>query len=370
VAASDYLEGVPDSIGIRGQSLKVVPFALSKIEDDFLALDVKRSPSEVIKTVELSLLRLNSIALADFGENITRIFNPVSSLIYFPFCIVEDYAGAGFRRYVLDGLTGRILFSKDSENEKNNLGRNDSSQTFSTFSGSSLLSIDILESQMESFKADLPETGIRSTTAAINSISAEPYVHFGEVQVVFHRCAVCGDDLPPEQSCIYICKNCNEMTCLDRQLRSNPEIVVAENNNPGVLFFPFWQYQTNVGKIFGSLNELEGILIPAFKIANFEALYRLSRRTSTASGSFDFVPVEVFDNRFKAVDVLPSEGIALANVVFYRFSLAKANKIPKEQLSIDLNNVKLCYIPFELENYFFVDSVIKSITFEKNLAGR
>jgi hypothetical protein len=76
------------------------------------------------------------------------------------------------------------------------------------------------------------------------------------------------------------------------------------------------------------------------------------------------------DGRFKAVDVLPSQAVVLANVVFYRYALEKNNSIPKEQLAIDLNSAQLCYIPFEPENYFFTDSVLKSITFEKSLAGR
>lgn len=361
VAGADFFEGVPDSIGIRGQSLNVVPFASSKIEDDALALDIRRAPDEVIKTVELSLSKLNMIELADFGQNITRIFNPTSSLIYFPFCIVEDYAGAGFRRYVLDGLTGRILFSKDSENEHENFLREESSGS----SFESFLTTPIFETDSQLYETDIPDSGIRSDTEIEN---AEPYVHFGEVKVLFHRCRECGEDLPPEPSCIYICSNCLEMTCLDKQLQTIPEISAAETASQLAAFYPFWQFKNNSGKIFGSINELENILIPAFKISNFEALYRLSRRTSTASGNFDFNPIEVLDERFRAVDVLPSAAVALANVVFYRYVLEKTSKIPKEHLAIDLNSARLCYIPFELENYFFVDSTLKSITFEKSLA--
>src|SRR3990172_9311849 len=99
VGAAVQLDGVPDSIGIRGQSLKMAPFKASEVDEGFDILEVCRSPQEVLKTVELSVSRMNTIDLAEFGENFTKIYNPETSLIFFPYCIAENYEGEGYRRY-------------------------------------------------------------------------------------------------------------------------------------------------------------------------------------------------------------------------------------------------------------------------------
>jgi len=342
VAASNQIKGVPDSIGVRGQSLTVVPFASSKIDEGFDLLVVRRSPEEVVKTIELAVSRMNTIELAEIGENFTKIFNPVTSLIFFPFCIAEDYGGDGYRRHVLDGLTGRILSTQDSEQGETGP-----------------------ESEPD---FEIPDEGIRFALEDTAGELGFPDAKFGAVQVSFHRCSVCGVDLPARQSCIYICNNCHELTSLDKQLQIKPEILAPETPEKDSFFFPFWSYQTNPGKHFGSLNELDRILVPAFKIPNFEALYRLTCRASTAAIKLDFQAIECLDDRYAPVDIFPSMGIALANVVHSRYALEKANRLPAQELQLCTEDVALCFIPFKLEDYFYVDSVLKSVTFEKSIA--
>ncbi len=343
VAASIHLEGVPDSIGIRGQSLKMAPFKSSGVDDGFDILEVRRSPEEVLKTIELSVSRLNTIDLAEFGENLTKLYNPVTSLMFFPYCIVENYEGEGYRRYVLDGLTGRIVSTHDSLNDEAiSEAEQDSSDSF------------------EGIRIELPDNA--------EDVGRLP-IKFGAVEVKFHRCGVCGVDLPARASCIYICSNCHEMTCLDKHIATMPKILVAEPDDSDSLFFPFWSFQTNRGKHFGSLNETNRILIPAFDIPNFEALYRLSCRVTTAGPKLNFEPIENLDERFAPVDIFPTTGMALAKVVFYRYELEKTNRLHELDLEVSPQDLSLCFIPFKPENYFFVDSVLNSISFEKKLVN-
>ncbi len=369
VAASTRLDGVPDSIGVRGQSLKVIPFASSKIEEGFDTLEVRRSAEEVVTTIELSVSRMSTIELAEFGENLTKIFNPVASLIFFPICIAEDYAGVGHRRYVLDGLSGRILSACDSEQGINN-PENEEARPIKMFNLYHQPDEEFNDEQSLLFAdLDLPEAGIRFDNLEGEVDKNAAPVEFGAVQVCFHRCHVCGADLPARQSCIYICHNCHELTSLDKHLPVKPDVLVTETSEKNVQFFPFWSYRTSPGKLFGSLKELNRVMVPAFKIPNFEALYRLTCRVSTASTKLDFAPVECLDERFAPVDVWPSLGIILASVANSRYALEKTKRLPAQELPLSREDVVLCFIPFKLENYFYVDSVLNSVTFEKTLAA-
>jgi len=58
--------------------------------------------------VKLAVAALSSISPADFGRNLTRLFNPSWSLVYFPYIIVDEY-GDAYRRFVVDGLVGRVI---------------------------------------------------------------------------------------------------------------------------------------------------------------------------------------------------------------------------------------------------------------------
>ncbi len=57
----------------------------------------------------------------------------------------------------------------------------------------------------------------------------------------------------------------------------------------------------------------------------------------------------------------------LANVVYYRQWLDKFGKLPSEEISLDLSRIRLCFLPFKVQNYFYVDSVLEGITFEKSI---
>jgi len=369
VAASSHIDGVPDSLGIRGQSLNVVPLASSKIDEETDLLDVRRSPAEVVKTIELSVSRMNTIQLADFGENLTRIFNPETTLLYFPIIIAEDYAGEGYRRYVLDGLTGKVLSRFDSEEgESETIGKEIVRQQSNVFD----LAVNIFDefdagSALGAQNLDIPENALRLQPNDDSNLSENPQVNFGALKIVFHRCEVCGEDLPPRSSCLYICKNCHELTCLDNKLPVKPRVYAAVDADKSSSYFPFWTFKTNNGRQLGLSKDAADIVVPAFTMPNFEALYRLSRRMSTAIGQMECAEIEVLDNRFAPVDILPTEAMTLANVTAFRYALEKTNKLPKQELNLISDQVTLNYIPFRPEHYFFVDTILNSVTFEKKL---
>ncbi len=343
IAAGVHLDGVPESIGIRGQSLKAVPLKSSRENDEFEILEVRRSQEEVLQSIRLSLGRMNSFELAEFGENLTKLYNPTTSLIFFPFCLVEDYEGEGYRRYVIDGLSGRIVSKFDSLQG----GPHEALQA------------DAIETNDE-FKIEFSENADDAIYSAVK---------FGAVEVQYHRCDVCGVDLPARPSCIYMCSNCHELTCLDKNIQTIPKILAVESKDLEAMYFPFWSYQTDRGRYFGSLHETDRILIPAFNIPNYEAMYRLTCRVTSAASKLDFQPIDDLNELFASVDIFPSAGTALANVVFYRHELEKKKRLPAQELKLSSNDLALCFIPFRSENYFFVDSALNGISFEKKLVN-
>lgn len=367
IAASNHIDGVPDSLGVRVQTLRVVPYSDSKTEDEFDYLQVQRAPEEIVKTIELSLKKMNAVQLADFGQNLTKVFNPQTTLLFFPFCIAEDYTGSGYRRYVLDGMTGRILSRIDSEDSAEDSPKPIKRQSNILQLGKNLFeAFDNAASPLAGYDL-VSDVGLRMDSAAASSSSEHPQIKFGAVKIAFHRCSNCGVDLPSRPSCIYICKNCHELTCLDKNISIKPKVFAASQPNPDSKFFPFWIFPTTTGRLLGFLSDNAAIAIPAFKFPNFEALYRLSKRVSTAAENIDKAEIDSLDDRFVPVDILPSEAMALANVVFYRHTLEKTNQLLQKELILLTDKLTLNYIPFKAEHYFFVDSVLNSVTFEKKL---
>ena len=114
VGAGAHIDGIPDSLGFRSETVRVTPFSVENMASDFDALPVTRTWESVEKRVRLAVAALSQIDTPDFGVNITKLFKPSWSLVYFPYLIVEAYSG-GYRRFVLDGLVGRVIKSVEPE---------------------------------------------------------------------------------------------------------------------------------------------------------------------------------------------------------------------------------------------------------------
>ncbi|MFZ5981865.1 MAG: hypothetical protein ACOYVF_14690 [Candidatus Zixiibacteriota bacterium] len=331
VSAGRDFEGIPDTIGLRTEYVRMIPFSAENIQVGYDSLPVIKSIDAVWTEVVSSVMSVGGIAGPDFGTNLTELMHPEYELVYFPYCIVEDYSRGGFNRFIVDGLSGRVV------------------KHLTALTGD--------EQALE------PET---------------TPVEFGKLDIDFHRCYNCGVDLPDEKSIVYICKNCQVLNILENIHIPFDEIAKVDSESKETdLMLPFWSLKTPaalvplVGRLFGGLHRSDRIVVPAFKAANFEALYRLSKRMSAAVGQFKMTQAINFDRRFRPVNLRLSEAVTLANVLIYREQLDKraafTNKV--ERVEFKPTEAGLFFAPFHHENYFYVDSTFNAVTFEKTLVS-
>ncbi len=320
-------QGIPSSLGLRTGYVHVVPYSRENIPDGFDSLPVLTSWSEAVKRTTASAHNVGRIALAEFGRNRTELFRPVGSLIYFPYHVVESYQGGQFLRLVVDGVTGRVV----------------------------------------SHVAEL-SAGEQGPPAEV------PDFEFGQLTVDFHRCSNCGEDLPTEQSYVYICQNCNVLTILESNPLVAPEVDIVQSavgDNDRLL--PFWSFRlggpdaARVQRLMGGIYNSEFFVVPAFRLTNFEAAYRLSKRMSAACARLEMAVVDGPDGRFLPVTVGPSEAIILGQAIIYREEISKDARSEPGDVNLQVQQARLFYAPFHLEQYFYVDSAIGAVTVEKSL---
>ncbi len=327
LTAGSDLEGIPVSIGMRAEYIRVVPFTTDNQQDEFDPLPLTKPWEEVRKTLEKRTNSLGNIVQADFGKNHTELFHPRASLIYFPYFVIESYPGKDFNRFVVDAVTGRVV------------------------------SHITVRPSADSFEYSEP-------------VDYQP----GELQVVPHRCGNCGVNLPEQQSFIYICDNCFQLEVLDEQaeIAGGIQVVKSEKVDDDRLF-PFWSFGLPEEKarqlrpIFGGIFESDRLIVPAFKVQNFDALCRLAKRISAAYPRLEVEPAERFDGRYLPVSVSSGEALLLADLFIRREAYVPGLEYRNEPEAVVPTDIGLFYAPFRAQNYFFVDSVLEAVTFEKTL---
>jgi len=322
-------DGIPGGIGVRTSYLKLVPFSRDNTQDGFDPLPVVKAWTDARDEL---LRRVNGLAQLDeaaFGVNRTELYRPVASLVYFPCVVVESYTGGDFNRYVVDGVTGRLLDH-----------------------------IDRLEYCDEVNPAEPPR------------------MEFGQLDVDFHRCPNCAEDLPPEPSVIYLCNNCHEIVSLEQPAAGVGSIsVAATEGGAGDQLFPFWslqmapEVQGRLQRLFGGLFRSDRLVVPAFRTGNFEAMFRLAKRMSTALPRIDLTPVESFDCRCHPVSLGLAEARLLAGIITYRAELGRLAGTLAQHSDVEVVGADLFFAPFHPESYFYVDSIMGAVTFEKSLVG-
>ncbi len=324
--ALDTASCFPHSLGLRTEYIKMNPFSRDNIDDEFFCLPATKEWSQVINDLDNNVSSVNELSTADFGINKTEIFHPVGSIVYFPYFIVDSPHGGETRQFYVDGVSGRVL----------------------KYSTESLYN--------DSHKSDLPG------------------IEFGELRIEFHRCPNCGIDLPGEQSFVYICNNCQELVLLEKYPFVENQIYSAESiNNPADRMFPFWSMklsgddQGKIRRMFGGIYNSDRLVLPGFKLPNFESMYRLSKRMSAAVAKIDLAAVEKLDRRFMPVNLSLTEALTLAEVMIYRDSVGKGMRHSFGESEFFPTEASLFYAPFHPESYFYVDSVLGAVTFEKNL---
>ncbi|MDH3892899.1 MAG: hypothetical protein OEV49_17695 [candidate division Zixibacteria bacterium] len=320
-------DGMPFAIGVRTSYLKLVPFSRDNTQDGFEPLPVVKPWAEA---AEKLLSRINNLAQLDeaaFGKNRTELFRPVASLVYFPCLVAESYSGGEFSRFVVDAVTGRML---DHVDRSEYTGRSD-------------------------------------------TVDSQP-MEFGRLGVDFHRCSNCGEDLPSSQSILYVCANCHQLISLDHgseRIGSVSMTVPAGARTDGL--FPFWSLavtpdvQARLQRLFGGLFRSERLVLPGFRIDNFEAMFRLTKRMSAALPRIETVPVDSFDQRCQPVTLGLAEARMFAGIITYRAELDRMVGTLAQKGDFEVTSADLLFAPFHPESYFYVDSVMGAVTFEKSL---
>ena len=363
IAAGARMEGVPETIGIRSQTVRVVPFSEGNIEDEFDTLPVLRPWDLVNRTVHKAVSTMSNITPADFGRNITRMFNAHFSVIYFPYIIAECYDDR-YRRFIVDGLSGRVLKSVQPGAQKNK-PRVDNR----------LLYAGVRDDSVEdALSRGVSQHLLEQDDELVSDEVEPPQLEFGQLEVEFHRCHNCGVDLPPELSHVYICGNCQHMQMLHEHGYRLPEIqAVTYQGNFEDRLIPFWwlkmpEIMTGAfANLLGGVDQSERLYIPALRSGNFEAIYRLGKRMSAAHKRMDTGLVDVMDERYMSVRIGLDEAIALAEMIIYRELVDKGYKLPEEDIAIRPEEIGLVFVPFHLENYFYMDSALNAIGLEKTL---
>lgn len=326
VGAGLKIPGVPETIGMRAQYIKMVPFSEENVQDDYDTMPVLRTFEDIQTDVQASVARLGSFSVADFGSNVTELMHPVGSVVYFPYVLVESYQGHHYSRFVVDGVTSRVIEH---------------------------------------------ETVMESESAA--EAPSDPKLQFGMLKVEFHRCRNCGDDLPPVKSFVNICDNCQHVNLNDESKIPVRSVQAAEmpEVKDGRLH-PFWSFRIpdgeypQVRRLFGGLYGADWFTMPAFKMANLESMYRLSQRTSAALPKISLNDIDGTDAKFLPVTVGVDEARMLANVIIFRRLLGTTGGRLREKIDFHPGEARLVFLPFHPEHYFYVDSILHAITFEKS----
>ncbi len=320
ISAGTILPGLPHSLGMRAEYIKLYPLADEEINKKFTYLPISLDWAEVSEILNKSIGMRAALFDANGPGGRDRVFGLKGSIIYFPYFILQMADRDEQSRFVIDALSGRIVHvgspTESDQSADNRLGSEESVTGLAGMSG------------------------------------------FGKLDISLHRCSNCGENLPALASFINICHNCQRVNLVGASDLFSGEVKVAGDGNQDDPLFPFWTIADRTTN--------ETILIPAFEISNFEVMRRLARKVSAVVPEISCVNLTNNNDQLQAVTVDPEKAVQLAEIMRYcqkavsdKPDLASPGKLIPEMMS-------LIYLPFHLRNYFYVDSINGSITFEKS----
>lgn len=329
IAAGPYIEDIPYTIGMRAEYIPLVPFARDRREEDYASLAIDMSREKAEENALHAIHQLGVTFQGDFGKNRTELLHPTYSLVFYPYIQVE-MDSPRFYRFLIDGFTGKVAYFRDTlPNEEDEVAVDD----------------------------DQP-----------------PGIELGELKVSLHRCYNCGEDLPRGRSYVYVCGNCQTVNLIDSRGLDVGEIrwfePPATSSDP---LFPFWSFElseedsADVARMFGGIYKSNRLAIPAFRLPNFEAAYRLTQRMSAAINQIDTELIYTYNDRFRPVTLSPSEALLHAEIMIFRARVGKGQAADINEIDFRPASAQIVYLPFHEEAYFLVDSVMNAVTFEKNL---
>lgn len=325
LTAGINFDGLPDSLGLRSEYIKLFPLSDEKMEEDFDLLPIIKPWDEIRESLFEHVGAISSFDSNLFGVNKTDIYCPKAMLLYFPFFIFDFYDTDGFNRFVIDGVTGKVINHITTLN---------------------LEASDSYENR---------------------------HLKLGEISIIPHRCNNCGEDLPPEESLVYICRNCQVITDLEPGVAIESIQQVTHKDGKHDIFVPFWAFtikgvnEALLKSIFGGIYRSDKVVIPAFKVQNYNALFKLSKRMSAAFPQLNFETLTKMNKLYTPVNLPLNEAVALTELFITKDQFNKNISYKNLPKKFQFDEISLFYAPFHLESYFYVDSVLQAVTFEKNL---
>lgn len=311
ISASPGSELFPYSLGLRTEYIRMRPFEGLATEDEFAIKHVETAVTHAFAQAEKGALKLSDIGNTTNARNATRLFGLKAALVYFPFFTVTFTERGKAMSYVVDAVAARVV-------------------------GEAV--VESVDDQVTS--TDCPK--------------------FGTLGVELHRCTNCGDDLPTQNSILYYCRNCGSMTVLETNGAFDRKVAIAANGCAArSMLMPFWRLE---------LRQVSGdglqLAVPAFRMKNFEAMYRLSSRMSASLARIEFGSDNPIECEIAPANVSLREAVVLAHALLARTQLNHNSEIVKE-LDLKISGATLFLVPFHTESYFLVDSVLSAITIER-----
>ena len=120
--------------------------------------------------------------------------------------------------------------------------------------------------------------------------------------------------------------------------------------------------------MFGGIYQSDSLVVPAFKVNNFDAMYKLCKRMSSALPQFTLKELSKTTNSFKFINLPFNEAVLLAGLFIHKDKYKRSASVKDTDTNSFIPIEKsLFFIPFHPENYFYVDSILNAVTFEKKL---
>ena len=113
-----------------------------------------------------------------------------------------------------------------------------------------------------------------------------------------------------------------------------------------------------------SEGEVTKLILPAFRVSNFEAVYRLACRMTSAKRRIPISSEREFNGDLAPTNVGIREALIFARAALARGEMRR-NPESRCGVNFDSRQATLLLVPFHAESYFLVDSVISAVTIER-----
>ncbi len=320
VSASPALELFPYSLGLRTEYIKLLPRSGAASDEDFSFNPADTTAIQAYAQAEKVVQKLSDSSNLTNKRNLSKLYGLRAVLIYFPYQLAMFRESGKAVVLLVDGVSGRV---------------------------------------------------VGDSNATENRIPESSQQQFGALGIEYHRCTNCGEDLPATNSILYKCKNCGSITTLEKHPSFTQAISSTAQDCAGRdTLLPFWSLELSTQRSeiavrsSGSSLEHRSIVVPAFQVANFEAMYRLTTRMTTAIARLPVSQCEEIKGEVAPANVGVLEALVMAKAALARGEL-KQNPNGKLDNQTSLIRAALILVPFHAESYFLVDSVLSSVTIER-----